>query len=79
MVSYRPFDEVIDFIISSPDPQKVLDFRPSSTLQDRVEDLVYKKKTSELNLDEIAELERYLLIDHIMIMAKKRAKKSLSG
>ena len=44
MVSYRPINEVIDFIISSPDPQKVLDFRPSSILQNRVEDLVYKKK-----------------------------------
>jgi hypothetical protein len=78
MVTYRPIDEIIDFITSSPEPQKVLAYRPNPTLQERVEDLVYKKKTETLSLEENIELERYLLIEHIMIMAKKRAKKQLS-
>ena len=78
MVTYRPIDEIIDFITSSPEPQKVLAYRPNLALQERVEDLVYKKKTAELSSEENIELERYLLIEHIMIMAKKRAKKQLS-
>ena len=53
-------------------------YRPNLALQERVEDLVYKKKTTELSSEENIELERYLLIEHIMIMAKKRAKKQLS-
>ena len=78
MVTYRPIDEIIDFITSSPAPQNVLAYRPNPKLQERVEDLIYKKKTSVLSSDENTELERYLLIEHIMIMAKKRAKKQLS-
>ena len=78
MVTYRPIDEIIDFITSSPEPQKVLAYRPNLALQERVEDLVYKKKTTKLSSQENIELERYLLIEHIMIMAKKRAKKQLS-
>ena len=78
MVTYRPIDEIIDFITSSPEPQKVLAYRLNLALQERVKDLVYKKKTTELSSEENIELERYLLIEHIMIIAKKRAKKQLS-
>jgi hypothetical protein len=75
MTTYRAYDEIIDFITSSPNPKDVLNFRPSSSVIKRVEDLLYKKKTSELNSDENIELDRFMLIEHIMIMAKKRAKK----
>jgi hypothetical protein len=79
MVTYRPIDEVIDFITSSPAPQEILAYRPSLSHQERVEDLIYKKKTSSLNENELIELEQYLLIEHIMVMAKKRAHKQLSA
>ena len=77
MTTYRAYDEIIDFITSSPDPKDVLNFRPPSSVIKRVEDLLYKKKTSELNNDKNIELNRFMLIEHIMIMAKKRAKKRL--
>lgn len=73
--TYRAYDEIIDFITSSPDPKEVLNFRPPSSVINRVEDLLYKKKTSELSNEENTELDRFMLIKHIMIMAKKRAKK----
>jgi hypothetical protein len=75
MVTYRAYDEIIDFITSLPDPKDILNFRPPSTVIKRVEDLLYKKKTAELSNDENIELDRFMLIEHIMIMAKKRAKK----
>jgi hypothetical protein len=77
MVRYRAYDEIIDFITSSPNPQDVLNFRPPTSVIKRVEDLLYKKKTSELTNEENTELDRFMLIEHIMIMAKKRAKKLL--
>ena len=77
MVSYRPIDEVIDFITSFPKPEDVLAYKAPSSIQERAEYLLYKKQTSTLNEDEIEELNRFMLINHIMIMAKKRAKKSL--
>ena len=74
MTTYRAYDEIIDFITSSPNPKDILNFRPPSSVIKRVEDLLYKKKTSELSNDENIELDRFMLIEHIMIMAKKRAK-----
>ena len=74
---YRAYDEIIDFITSSPEPKDVLNFRPPTSVINRVEDLLYKKKTSELSNEENTELDRFMLIEHIMIMAKKRAKKRL--
>jgi len=71
MVTYRAYDEIIDFITSSPDPKEVLNFRPPTSVINSVEDL-YKKKTSELNSEENKELDRFMLIKHVMIMAKKR-------
>ena len=74
MVMLRPIDEIIDFITSFPEPHKILDYKASPALQEHVENLVYKKKTSELSSEEVLELERYLLLQHIMIMAKKEQK-----
>jgi len=42
MITLRPIDEVIDFITSFPEPQKILDYKASPALQERIEDLVYK-------------------------------------
>lgn len=79
MVSYRPIDEVIDFITSFPKPEAVLAYKAPLSLQERVEDLLHKKQTSKINDDELEELNKYMFINHIIIIAKKRAKKSLSA
>lgn len=71
-IPYRAYDEIIDFITSSPDPKDVLNFRPPTSVINRVEDLLNKKKTSELNNEETTELDRFMLIEHIIMMAKKR-------
>lgn len=77
MVQERPYDSVVDFISSSPTPQEIMAFRPSADVQQRVEELLYRKKTDQLNAEEIAELDRFMFVEHIMIIAKKKAKKAL--
>ncbi|PWK18774.1 hypothetical protein LV89_04062 [Arcicella aurantiaca] len=77
MVTYRPIDEVINFITSFPKPEDVLAYKAPESIQKRVEDLLYKKQTSFLNDDEVEEMNKFMLINHIIIMAKKRAKKTL--
>ena len=79
MVTYRPIDEVINFITSFPKPEDVLAYKAPDSIQNRVEDLLYKKQTSNLDDDETEELNKFMLINHIIIMAKKRAKKSLAA
>ncbi|MEA5460985.1 hypothetical protein VB796_18130 [Arcicella sp. LKC2W] len=78
MITYRPIDEVINFITSFPKPEDVLAYKAPDSIQNRVEDLLYKKQTSFLNDDEIEEMNKFLLLEHMMRMAKKNAKKKLA-
>jgi hypothetical protein len=78
MVTYRPIDEVINFITSFPKPEDVLAYKAPDSIQNRVEDLVYKKKTTFLNDDEVEELNKFLLLEHMVRMAKKNAKRKLA-
>ena len=47
MVIQRPFDEIVDFITSAPQPIQILNFRPSEKSQLRV-DFYWTKTVMEL-------------------------------
>ncbi len=76
MTATRAFDEVIDFL-AGHDPQRVIDFHPSEKTQDRVELLLHKKREDTLTDSDKSELEYFLMLEHIMRMAKAKAMKSL--
>ena len=77
MVTYRAFDEVIDFITSIPQPEQIQAYQPSETAQNRLEQLLDKKRDALLNEEEVHELEQFLLVEHLMRVAKKKAKRQL--
>ena len=70
----RAYEEVIDFIAESS-PAKVIAFRPSEAAQARVAELIERKKEGTLSPDETSELDSYLQLEHIMRLAKARARK----
>ena len=72
MVSTTAYDEVIDFIAGTS-PEKVIAFRPSTKMQERVSMLLFKEKNATLTTTEKSELDNYLVIEHLMRMAKARA------
>ena len=72
MVSTTAYDEVIDFIAGTS-PEKVIAFRPSTKMQERVSILLFKEKNATLTATEKSELDNYLVIEHLMRMAKARA------
>lgn len=77
MVTIRAFDEIIDFITSMPQNEQILAYKPSQTSIQRLETLLEKKKGDDLSEDENIEIDRFLLIEHLMRVAKARAKKRL--
>ncbi len=79
VVAYRVFDEVIDFITSVPPPEKILAYKPSPTMQKRLDDLLEKKMEGTLTEAEQAEIDQCLLIEHLMRLAKAKAKKRLAA
>ena len=78
MSATRSYEEIVDFIAAGTTPETVVAFHvafhPSESVQQRVEKLVERSKDGSIPADERAELEDYLQPEHIMIMAKARAR-----
>lgn len=71
------YDSLVEFI-AGMDAQKVLSFHAPEALQARVEGLIEKKKETALNEQEKEELEHYFILEHIVRLAKSRARLKLS-
>lgn len=74
MSATKSYDEIIDFIAAGTTPETVVAFRPSITVQQRVGELVERSNDGSISPEEQSELEDYLQLEHIMIMAKARAR-----
>lgn len=79
MVTYRAFDEAIDFITSLPRPEQVLAYKPSVASVNRLELLLEKKREERLSDEEAHELDQYLMIEHLMRVARKKAKNQIGA
>lgn len=79
MVTYRAFDEIIDFITSSPAPEEILAFSPPTHAQQRLEELLEKKRNESLVETEKQELDQAMWVEHLMRMAKARARQRLAA
>jgi hypothetical protein len=75
----RAYEEVIEFIAAGASPDLVAAFRPSEATRERVLDLVQREKTGVLSAEERSELEHYLQIEHMMRLAKARARHHLAA
>ena len=74
MNTIKAYEEVVDFIAAGTTPQNVIAFRPSEAAQERVEDLLSREKDGELSPAEKSELDHYLQLEHLMRLAKARAR-----
>jgi hypothetical protein len=70
----RAYEEVIDFLAAGTSPDDIAAFRPSETARERVMELIEREKTTGLDAEERSELEHYLQLEHLMRLAKARAR-----
>jgi hypothetical protein len=70
----RAADEVVDFLAREISPEALVQFRPSESTRQRVWDLVQKEKESGLTPDEKSELDDYERLEHLLILAKAKAR-----
>ena len=75
----RVYDETIDFITAGSRPDDVASFHPSEQARETVADLIRREKEGGLSPDEAAELSLYLQLEHIMRLAKARARGHLAS
>jgi hypothetical protein len=73
------YDEFVDFLASGTTPQGVIDFHPSESTKEKVADLIRRQKTTSLTADERLELNHYLEVEHLMRLAKARARQRLAS
>ena len=71
-------EEIIDFIASWPSSDSVLSFQASEKTKEYVSQLIQKEKDKVLSAEEASELGYYLQLEHIMRLAKAKARLHVS-
>jgi hypothetical protein len=69
------YQEVIDFLINRPTPEEIIAFKVSPQAQTRLEELLEKNRSATISSVELAELDVYEQLEHLMILLKARALK----
>lgn len=78
MTYHIVFDELAD-LLASMDADKVLGFQTSEKSQLRLQELLEKNKLSnQLSKSETVEMEQFMLLEHIVSLAKIKALKMLT-
>ena len=69
------YQEVLDFLIKRPTPEEIIAFKVSPQAQTRLSELLEKNRSATLSPMELAELDVYEQLEHMMILLKARALK----
>jgi hypothetical protein len=73
-----PVDEVLDFLLSQPTPQQVINLHASEAAQERLRYLLDGNRNDTLNDAERAELDAYVQLDNLVTRLKARARLKLA-
>ena len=69
-------DELVDFLVGNIPPSKLAGFHSSEDARRRVWTLIEKERESGLLPEEKLELEDYLKLEHLLVLAKAKARLS---
>ena len=70
--------EIIEFIAAGTTSEGVAGFHPSPEAHKRVADLIDREKEFGLSPEERAELDHFMELEHILRMAKAKARQFLA-
>jgi hypothetical protein len=70
----RVYEEIVEFIAGGSTPGEVARWTPSQSARDRVAELLEAEKQGSIPADQQAELNHYLELEHLMRLAKARAR-----
>jgi hypothetical protein len=77
-VPFQDETQILELLISQPSPESILALRPSPTLQARMSALLADSKANTIDRAGETELERYLLLEHWVRLAKANAYKQMN-
>jgi hypothetical protein len=67
------YEEIINFLAAGVTSQSLIDFQVSEIVKERVSDLIFREKNDGISSEEKAELDHYLILEHLLRLAKARA------
>jgi hypothetical protein len=76
--AYQDDCQILEILASQPSPESILAIRPTSELQTRMSELLDRNKSGSLSRSEEVELDRYLLLEHWVRLAKAHAYKKIA-
>jgi hypothetical protein len=83
MTDYAPptsiQSDVLDFLMTAPSPQQMIDFHASEAAQERLRYLLEANRQGVLTPDERAELDEASQMSHLVMLLKARAHKTLQA
>ncbi|MDY7004097.1 MAG: hypothetical protein SWX82_09060 [Cyanobacteriota bacterium] len=69
----KGFANLLEFLVSLPSPEDIIDLRPSENLQSQIDILLEKNRTTELTNEEKKQWEQYQYLEHLVRIAKAKA------
>ena len=79
MIATRVYEEVVDFLASGASPEQIVAYAPSEEAKARVWELIQREKAGGLPQMEADELAVYMQLEHIVRLAKARARVRLTS
>ena len=78
MLETKAYEEIVDFL-AGMSPGALIAFQPSEAARERVAHLIAREKRGEITPEEKDELDYFEKLEHLMRLAKARARKHLAG
>ena len=73
----QAYAEIVEFLATGTTPESIINFQLSEEAKEHIADLIYQHKNDGLTRDEKSELDRYLLLEHLMTLIKAVAHKHI--
>lgn len=70
----NPYSTLVDFILTHVKPETILQFRASEEMHDYFYMLIDKEKSGTATQEEIELINNFMSVEHIMRLAKAKAK-----
>ena len=67
------YEEIINFLAGGITSQSLIDFQVSEQVKEKVADFIFREKNNVISPDEKIELDDYLILEHLLRLAKARA------
>lgn len=73
------YEEIVDFIASGPSTRAVAEFQATPEQKARIAELLRREKEGALSAEEKGDLDHFAELEHLMRLAKARARERLAS